>query len=411
MLFSDSSVTFSPSLHRTRPVQSGGLADENNASFYARIQQAKQAFPAVSPSLGAPSTTAEPTATQDSPVEPAGGFQQFQQQFVRMWRRWKKGILIGGSLLATATLGVSAFWLTKHLSFENQKTNLIPERGEFAHLWGRFQEFERHIEQMKALSKEALKGSKIEGGYGLVKIFQDALEADKFVCNETSSAQRNAQASRMLKTLLDYALDYEPDVLPTLIRDLHARKRITEFLTEEQVPAIETPFRAYIKQHQAQFDSDPLLKASYEGYLNDRRAVEVFKQYDIAEDAKNVVQQALLFLQSRTANQPESHLEMACMLDLYATYLKQYHPQAYDALAPLANNLKGKTPMSPSTFTPEDLAGLAGATFTNYRQAPWQSRDESIHFSECLRDLMNKIMAREPITPQNHVYHQKMREG
>jgi hypothetical protein len=168
----------------------------------------------------------------------------------------------------------------------------------------------------------------------------------------------------------------------------------------------------YIEQHEALFNSDPLLKASYEGYLNDRRGIEVLKQCDIAKDAKDVVRQARLFEQSRDPNQPERHLEMACMLDLYATYLKQYHPQAYDALTPLAKKLNEKAPMSPSTFTPqEDLAGLATATRLTYRQYPWERQNESIYFSGCLRDLINKIMAREPITPQNHEYHQKMREG
>jgi hypothetical protein len=412
MLFSDSSVAVSPSLRQTRPVQAGGLADENNASFYARIQQAKQA-PAVSPSLGASTATAEPTATSDSPVEPAGGFQQFQQQLVRMWRRWKKGILIGGGLLASATVAISAFFLTKHLRYENQTTNLIPEGGEFAHLWGRFKTFEHDFEQIqKASTPEEKQAYKTKLGNGLVTLFQDALQPDKFVCNEISPKPRDAQASRMIKILINYALDYEPDVLPTFLRDLHARKRISEFLPEDQVPAIETPFRRYIEQYKEQFNSDSLLKASYEGYLNDRRGIELFKYYHVAKDAKNVVRQALLFLQSRTANQPESHLEMACMLDLYATYFKQYHPQAYDALTPLAKKLDEKAPMSPSTFTPqEDLAGLTTATQLNYRQSPWERPKESIDFSGCLRELIYKIMAQELIIPQNYEYHQKMRKG
>ncbi len=399
MLFSDSSASLTPSLLRALPAQRGGLALEEKPSAYTQIRQQKEIKNLKSHNIIS-------TKKEDSPNESRGS-QPFGQQLQRMWRRWKKPILVLGGVLATATIGAVAFWGGNHYIHENVKTSLIPEREELAYLWERFEDFQVHVNQMKQSSHNDMV-VKIKAGYELVSLFQDALDIDKFVNTEASETAKKKKASLILKTVLDYALDYDQDVLPTLLRRLHKSQRLTELLDETQVPSIETPFSQYIKQHKAAFSSDPNLKAPFARYENDRRAVEVFKAYDVAKDAQHAVQEARLFQQERKGNKAESNFEMACILDLYATYLKVYHPHAYNALSPLAKKLENQDPTAPSTLAVEDLQALCEATHLNVALYPWEVKEDPIYFSQSLRDLMDKIMSKQDITPQNHGYHKKI---
>jgi hypothetical protein len=398
MLFSDSSAALTPLNRRALPAQRLGIVVEEKPSVYARIRSEKK---------GASTKTDDPSKEESS--KETGGFQQFGKQLKQMWRRWKKPLLIVGSMLATGTLGVVAYWGAIHIKHENVKTSLLSDREEITMLWQRFEDFRVHINQQKqAYASGNGQIHKIKGGYDLVGLFQDALDIEKFIYNEVPDAQRKTMASTIIKTVLDYALDYEPDDLPVMLRGLHTSQRLTSFLDEKQVQPIETPFRNYINQHRNSYLSDDLLKAPFARYENDRRAVEVFKAFHVAKDAQHVVQEARLFQQPRKANEAESNFEIACMLDLYTTYLKGYYPYAYKALAPLAKKIESQNPNASSTLTPEDLLDLSKATHLTVELYPWEIMDDPIYFSRGLRDLMYKILSKQDISPQNYGYHNKI---
>ncbi len=398
MLFSDSSAALTSSTRRALPAQRLGIVVEEKPSVYARIRSEKK---------GAATKTDEPSKEESS--KETGGFQQFGKQLQQMWRRWKKPLLIVGSILATGTLGVVAYWGAIHIKHENVKTSLLSDREEITMLWQRFEDFRVHINQQKqAQASGNGQIHKIKGGYDLVGLFQDALDIEKFIYNEVPDAQRKTMASTIIKTVLDYALDYEPDVLPHLLRGLHKSQRLTSILDKKQVSPIETPFRNYIKGHRNSYLSDDLLEAPFLRYENDRRAIEAFKAFKDVKDAKHAVLQARLFQQKRKDNQAESNFEIACMLDLYTTYLKGYYPHAYEALAPLASKIERKDPNAASTLTPEDLHALSKATHLTVELYPWQVKDAPIYFSQGLRDLMYKILSKQDISPQNYGYHQKI---
>ena len=398
MLFSDSSAALTSSTRRALPAQRLGIVVEEKPSVYARIRSEKK---------GAATKTEDPSKEESS--KETGGFQQFGKQLQQMWRRWKKPLLIVGSILATGTLGVVAYWGAIHIKHENVKTSLLSDREEITMLWQRFEDFRIHINQQKqAHASGNGQIPKIKGGYDLVGLFQDALDVEKFIYNEISDADRKKKANNIIKTVLDYALEFEPDDLPVMLRALHTSQRLTSILDEKQVQPIETPFRKYINQHRNSYLSDDLLKAPFARYENDRRAVEVFKAFKDVKDAKEAVLQARLFQQRRKANEAESNFEIACMLDLYTTYLKVYYPYAYEALAPLAEKIVRKDPNAASTLTPEDLNALSQATHLTVELYPWQDKEESIYFSQGLRDLMYKILSKQDISPQNYGYHNKI---
>jgi hypothetical protein len=312
-------------------------------------------------------------------------------------------------MLATGTLGVVAYWGAIHIKHENVKTSLLSDREEITMLWQRFEDFRAHINQQnQAQASGNGQIHKIKGVYDLVGLFQDALDIEKFIYNEVSDAERKTMASKIIKTVLDYALEFDQDVLPHILRGLHKSQRLTSILDEKQVQPIETPFRKYINQHRNSYLSDDLLKAPFARYENDRRAVEVFRAFDDVKDAKHAVLQARLFQQRRKSNQAESNFEIACMLDLYTTYLKGYYPHAYEALAPLAKKIVTKDPNAASTLTPEDLHALSKATHLTVELYPWEIKDDPIYFSRGLRDLMYKILSKQDISPQNYGYHQKI---
>jgi hypothetical protein len=398
MLFSDSSAALTLSTRRALPAQRLGIVAEEKPSVYARILSEKK---------GAATKTEDPPKEESS--KETGGFQQFGKQLKQMWRRWKKPLLIVGSMLATGTLGVVAYWGAIHIKHENVKTSLLSDREEITMLWQRFEDFRAHINQQnQAQASGNGQIHKIKGGYDLVGLFQDALDIEKFIYNEVSDANRKTMASKIIKTVLDYALEFEPDVLPVMLRGLHKSQRLTSILDEKQVQPIETPFRNYIKRHRNSYLSDDLLKAPFARYENDRRAIEAFRAFDDVKDAKHAVLQARLFQQRRKANEAESNFEIACMLDLYTTYLKVYYPYAYEALAPLAEKIVRKDPNAASTLTPEDLNALSQATHLTVELYPWQDKEESIYFSQGLRDLMYKILSKQDISPQNYGYHKKI---
>ncbi len=405
MLFSDSLASLTLPLARALPAQRVGLAVAEKPSVYASIREKKD-LPASTPKEGGIANKQDDSSQQSGSSKETGGFQEFGQQLERMWRRWKKPLLVVGGVITAGTLGTVAFWGGNHFIYENVKTSIIPEKEELAYLWQRFEDFQNHVNQLKQSSHND-KVVKIKAGYALVALFQDALDINKFIYNEISDADRKKKANQILKTVLDYALDYEQDVLPSLIRRLHKSQRLTSLLDETQVPAIETPFRRYIQQNRNQYLADDVLKAPFARYENDRRAVDVFKAYDVAKDAQHAVQEARLFQQERKGNKAESNFEMACMLDLYTAYLKDYHPHAYNALSPLAKKLEKQDPTAPSTLVVEDLKALCEATHLNVALYPWEVKDDPIYFSQGLRDLMDKILSKQDISPQNHGYHKK----
>jgi hypothetical protein len=406
MLFSDSSVALNSLPERSLTAKRFGIAAEESPSFYTSIRKIKDTENTNRTNTLIPS---QETSKREKKSNEQGGFQQFKQQLGRMWKRWKKPLLLVGGVLTVGTLGTVTFFAGKHFIYENVKTSLIPEREELGFLWERFQNFQDLVNQQKQSQvKSNGMAIKVKGGYDLVALFQDALDIEKFIYNEISDADRKSKANTIIKTVLDYALDYEQDVLPTLIRRLHKSQRLTSILDETKLPPIETPFRKYIQQHKSLFDSDPILKAPFARYENDRRAVEAFKAFHVSKDAQYAVQEARLFQQKRKANQAESNLEIACMLDLYSTYLKDYHPSAFQALTTLAKKLEKQNPAEASTLIPEDLKALTQATHLNIALYPWEVKEDPIYFSQCLRDLMDKIISKQDISPQNHGYHKKM---
>ncbi|MFN7310385.1 MAG: hypothetical protein ACK5T0_03355, partial [Vampirovibrionales bacterium] len=224
MLFSDSLASLTLPLARALPAQRVGLAVEEKPSVYASIREKKD-LPASTPKEGGIANKQDDSSQQSGSSKETGGFQEFGQQLERMWRRWKKPLLVVGGVITAGTLGTVAFWGGNHFIYENVKTSIIPEKEELAYLWQRFEDFQNHVNQLKQSSHND-KVVKIKAGYALVALFQDALDINKFIYNEISDADRKKKANQILKTVLDYALDYEQDVLPSLIRRLHKSQRL-----------------------------------------------------------------------------------------------------------------------------------------------------------------------------------------
>ena len=320
-----------------------------------------------------------------------------------MWRRLKKPILIIGGIAATITTAVGLFWIATHLVHENVKTSIIPKREELSLLWQRFEDFQHSIQQQK---NAPVPGNsmvfKIKRGFELVQLFNDAFDIHKFVNTSLSEEKIKEKTRTIMKTVLDYALEYEQDVVPTLIRRLHKSLKMNRLIDEGQ---IKTTFRDYVNQYKKQVDPQSLLQVQIDRYENDRKAIEVFKDFWCAKDAKNVLQEARLFQQERKSNKAETNFEMACMMDLYATYLKDYYPEAHGELSRLANQLTKQDPEKPCLLAPQDLTALAKTIRLNMTLYPWEWKEDPIYFSQSLRDLMVKLLATQEITPQNYTYH------
>lgn len=400
MLFLDSSAALTPSPRRaSSPAQRSGLNVLEKSSFYTAIREEKK--------NQNPNRVTRSSSSKEDSASETGAFQPLGKQFERMWRQWKKPLLIAAGLITVGAGGIAAFWGGSHFMYENIKTSVIPKREELGFLWQRFLNCQIILNQQKESSGNDM-AVKIKAGYYLVALFQDALDINKFRSFEVTEQEKTKKSKIIIQTILDYALDHEQDVLPVLLRRLHQTQRLTEFLDETKIPMIETPFKGYVDKNEAQALSDPVLKIAFARYKNDRSVLVAFKHYSSSGDASRTVQAARLFQQERKGNKAESNFEMACILDLYTTYLKVYHPHAYDALIPLAKKLQDEDPAAPSTLVREDLAKLSKSTKLTVQLYPWEDKNDPIYFSQFLRDMMDKIIARQDITPQNHGYHRKV---
>ncbi|XVJ51904.1 MAG: hypothetical protein HEQ32_07470 [Vampirovibrio sp.] len=390
MLFSKNfTATFSPTTLKILDVQrTGGTA---------LATEQKSVDP--TPILSSPASNDKSERVKEkkrSSESPTG----FKQRTNRFWKRWKNMItFVGSSLGMIAGAGV-VFVLTQHHIYNHAKVNAKQEGKEIGDLSQRYRQFKQAL-QFAHQNKQKPNSQSL--GFDLLALYQDALNIYSHIApGERGHEGIESLQANILRDVLSYAFQYEQDALPSLITELSFRKQLTNVFKHTPLKESSSPFSAYIRKNTPKSFANEAESLAFQSYQNDRLAIDLLGHNDCSKEAQALLKRSQHF--SISNQKQHSHFQIACMLDLYATYFQRFDKQAAQSIEKIGKALLQKEPHVPSTLTQRDLYPLAKDLHLPIVVHPLKSNDLPIYFVETLHDLLLKRMELTLPSPQNAHY-------